>query len=212
MLVIRKSVLTLVAISDSQLPKMRYSPSAVLTPANLLTILRLVVSIPFLLWLYNNPSGWVVWGAFALLAASDIVDGIIARKNGPTTFGAFFDPLADKVLAIGGFLVFALLGYYPWIPLIIMAFREIAVSLARFVLAKYKISLPARKLGKIKTFVQLSAVGLPMLPPFYEFRTFNIGVLWFACALSIISGIDLLLHAQREVHDKNIHLGDPFPS
>ena len=197
---------------DSQIPKFRYSTSTVLTPANFLTILRLFVSVPFLFWLYENPSGWFVWGAFCILALSDIVDGIIARKNGPTTFGAFFDPLADKVLAIGGFLVFALLGYYLWIPLAIMAFREIAVSLARSVLSRYKISLPARKLGKAKTFVQLSAVGLPMIPPMYEFRTFNLGILWFACALSIISGIDLLLHAQREVHDKNIHLGDPFPS
>lgn len=195
---------------DSQIPKFRYSTSAVLTPANFLTILRLFVSVPFLFWLYENPSGWFVWGAFCILALSDIVDGIIARKNGPTTFGAFFDPLADKVLAIGGFLVFALLGYYLWIPLAIMAFREIAVSLARSVLSRYKISLPARKLGKAKTFVQLSAVGLPMIPPMYEFRTFNLGILWFACALSIISGIDLLLHAQREVHDKNIHLGDPI--
>ena len=197
---------------DSLISKFRSSTSAVLTPANFLTILRLFVSVPFLFWLYENPSGWFVWGAFCILALSDIVDGIIARKNGPTTFGAFFDPLADKVLAIGGFLVFALLGYYLWIPLAIMAFREIAVSLARSVLSRYKISLPARKLGKAKTFVQLSAVGLPMIPPMYEFRTFNLGILWFACALSIISGIDFLLHAQREVHDKNIHLGDPFPS
>ena len=123
---------------DSQIPKFRYSTSAVLTPANFLTILRLFVSVPFLFWLYENPSGWFVWGAFCILALSDIVDGIIARKNGPTTFGAFFDPLADKVLAIGGFLVFALLGYYLWIPLAIMAFREIAVSLARSDVEKYK--------------------------------------------------------------------------
>lgn len=199
-------------ISKDQKPILRYSPSAVLTPANFLTIFRLIVSIPFLFWLYENPSSWLVWGAFVLLAASDVVDGIIARKNGTTSFGAFFDPLADKVLAIGGFLVFALLGYYLWIPLAIMAFREIAVSLARSVLSRYKISLPARKLGKIKTFVQLSAVGLPMMPPMYDFRTFNLGVLWFACAMSVISGVDLLLHAQKEVHDKNIHLGDPFPT
>lgn len=202
----------MMAVSDSSFPKMRYSASAVWTPANFLTIARLIASVPFLFWLYDVQSGWLVWFTFTLLALSDVVDGIIARKNGPTTFGAFFDPLADKVLAIGGFLVFALLGYYLWIPLIIMAFREIAVSLARSILSRYKISLPARKLGKAKTFVQLCAVGLPMLPPIHEFRIFNLSVLWFACFLSAVSGIDLLVHAQREVHEKNIHIGDPFPN
>lgn len=193
-------------------PRYRYSSSALMTPANILTIVRLVASIPFLIWLYYDQSGWLIWLAFFILSISDVVDGIIARRNGPTTFGAFFDPLADKVLAIGSFFVFGMQGIYMWLPILIMAFREVAVSLARSVLSKYKISLPARKLGKAKTFAQLCAVGFPMFPPFVNFNTFNDTVLWVACALSVLSGIDLLVHAQREVHDKNIHLGDPFPT
>jgi|JI10StandDraft_1071094.scaffolds.fasta_scaffold418116_2 CDP-diacylglycerol--glycerol-3-phosphate 3-phosphatidyltransferase len=190
----------------------RYSPSAVVTPANILTILRLVASVPFLFWLYYEQSGWMVGSAFIVLAMSDVVDGIIARRNGPTTFGAFFDPLADKVLAIGAFLVYGIRGDYIWIPIIIMAFREIAVSGARSILSRYKISLPARQLGKLKTFLQLSAVGIPMLPPFAQYHSFHLGLLWSACALSVISGIDLFVHAQREVQAKDIHIGDPFPS
>ncbi|MFN8015611.1 MAG: CDP-diacylglycerol--glycerol-3-phosphate 3-phosphatidyltransferase [Acidimicrobiia bacterium] len=184
----------------------KYSKSALVTPANILTVSRLVVSIPFLIWLYFENSGWLIWFVFFLLSISDLVDGVIARKNGPTTFGAFFDPLADKVLAIGGFVVYGLRGYYIWLPIIIMAFREVLVSVSRSVLSKYKISLPARSLGKVKTFLQLCAVGFPMFPPIEDFKTFHNYTLWAACILSVVSGIDLLVHAQKEVQEKNIHI------
>lgn len=191
--------------------RFKYSSSAVWTPANLLTLFRLCATFPFLVWMYYEESGWLLWAAFTILALSDVVDGIIARRIGTTTFGAFFDPMADKVLAIGGFVVLATGSYYSWIPILIMAFREVAVSMARSVLSRYQISLPARPLGKAKTFVQLSAVGAPLFPPLDQFQTFNQGVLWVACALSVISGIDLFVNAQREVQEKNIHIGDPFP-
>lgn len=191
--------------------RFKYSSSAVWTPANLLTLFRLLATFPFLAWMYYEKSGWLLWIAFFILAMSDVADGIIARRVGTTTFGAFFDPLADKVLAIGGFVILASSSYYSWVPIIIMAFREVAVSLARSVLSRYQISLPARPLGKAKTFVQLCAVGFPLFPPLDQFHGFNIAVLWTACALSVISGIDLFVHAQREVQEKNIHIGDPFP-
>ena len=192
--------------------RFRYSSTAVMTPANVLTLVRLVASVPFLVWMYYEQSGWLVWTAFFILSMSDVVDGVIARRIGPTTFGAFFDPFADKVLAIGAFVVYGIRGDYIWIPIIIMAIREVAVSGARSVLSRYRISLPARSLGKAKTFLQLCAVGAPMFPPLHNLHTFHLGILWAACALSVISGIDLFLHAQREVQEKNIHLGDPFPA
>lgn len=162
--------------------------------------------------MYYSDASWILWAAFFLVSASDYIDGVIARKAGPTTFGAFFDPLADKVLALGGFIVFGMKGYYPWLPIVIMGLREIGVSGARSILAKYKISLPARKLGKAKTFIQLLAVGFPIFPPTADLRTFNICILWIACLLSVVSGIDLFLNAQKEVQEKNIHIGDPFPT
>lgn len=192
--------------------KYRYKSSDFKTPANFLTLFRLVASIPFLFWMYKVEHGWIIWSVYFILCLSDYVDGIIARRAGPTTSGAFLDPLADKVLAIGGFLVLGLKGYYSWIPIIIMAIREVSVSAARSILARYRISLPARKLGKAKTLIQLIAVGLPIWPPLADYKGFNDAFLWFACALSVISGIDLFIHAQKEVQDKNIHIGDPFPS
>ncbi len=189
----------------------KYKSSDRLTPANILTFFRMALSIPFLIWMYYVESGWLIWAAFFLIAGSDYIDGIMARKDGPTTSGAFLDPLADKILAMGGFLVLGLRGYYLWIPIIVMAIRELLVSLSRTILARYKISLPSRKLGKAKTFVQLCAVGFPLFPPLAPYYDFHVGVLWLACALSVISGIDLWINAKREVQEADIHLGDPFP-
>lgn len=190
----------------------KYSSSAVLTPANVLTFMRLIVSIPLLVWMYYEHSGWLVWLAFTVVAMSDVVDGALARRIGVTTSGAFLDPLADKVLAMGAFVVYGMRGYYLWIPIIIMLVREVAVSLARSVLSRYKISLPARKLGKAKTFAQLCAVGFPLFPPIEQFHDFHNVILWLACVLSVVSGIDLFVHAQREVQERDIHIGDPFPT
>lgn len=186
--------------------------ATVFNPANALSIARLVASVPLLVWMYYQHSGWLIWAVFFTISMSDLIDGYIARRIGPTAFGAFFDPLADKVLAIGGFAVYGLRNYYLWAPILIMAFREVAVSVARSILARYKISLPARKLGKMKTFTQLCAVGFPLFPPIESLHTMHNIVLWCACALSVISGIDLFVNAQREVQDKNIHIGDPFPT
>lgn len=192
--------------SDKEPRVFKYSPSDKMTPANMLTLVRLALSFPFLVWMYSQESGWLLWSAFALLALSDVIDGIWARRAGPTTSGAFLDPLADKILAMGGFIVLGLNGYYIWLPIIIMAAREISVSIARSVLARYKISLPARKLGKAKTLVQLLAVGFPIWPPLAEYNGFNEAFLWFAAALSVISGIDLFVNAKREVQEKQTEL------
>ena len=177
----------------------KYSSSAIMTPANILTFARLILSFPFLFWLYKQQSGWLLFVSFFVLSASDYVDGIIARKNGPTTSGAFLGPLADKILAIGGFIVLGMRDYYAWLPIIIMRMREGGVSVARTVLSKYKISLPARKLGKAKTLVQLLAVGLVIFPPLDDYTNFHSVLLWSACTLSVVSGIDLFINAQRAV-------------
>lgn len=181
----------------------KYSSSAIVTPANILTFARLVLTLPFLFWLYKTQSGWLLWLAFFVLSASDIVDGHIARKNGPTTSGAFLDPLADKILALGCFVVLAWRGYYAWLPIIIMGVREVSVSIARSLLSKANISLPARKLGKLKTLVQLLAVGLVMFPPSDDLPNFHGFLLWTATVLSVISGIDLFVNASRAVEENN---------
>ena len=76
--------------------------------------------------------------------------------------------------------------------------REVGVSMYRSYAARRGISLPARKLGKWKAFFQFLAVGVVLLPPTYEWATFHDILLWFAVALSVVSGLDIIISGQRQ--------------
>lgn len=77
-----------------------------LTLANLVTILRILLILPFVLCLmqeghpeYGNAMRWAALGIFLIMAASDALDGYLARiKKQTTALGAFLDPLADKLM------------------------------------------------------------------------------------------------------------------
>ena len=86
-----------------------YGPSAIATPANYVTMLRILVSPLLFAMISDNPSGWLVWALWTALALTDGVDGWIARRHGTTRSGAFLDPLADKVLVLGALYVVAAL-------------------------------------------------------------------------------------------------------
>ena len=78
-----------------------YGESALLTPANMLTASRLLVAPLFIyLIVFDRISWWTALVGF-LAAMSDYFDGIVARRHGTTTSGAFLDPLADKVIVLG---------------------------------------------------------------------------------------------------------------
>ena len=79
----------------------KFSESAIKTPANAVTFLRLLFAIPVLVWILDE--GHATWGTFAgwsVLWVTDGLDGWLARRDGTTRSGAFLDPLADKALVL----------------------------------------------------------------------------------------------------------------
>ncbi len=97
----------------------------------------------------------VVWGAtwfnFAvgfIFAASDGLDGYIARRQGTTRSGAFLDPLADKALVLGAMVTLASEGTLPWLPVVLIALREVGMQLYRSWAARRGVSIPAREFGE----------------------------------------------------------------
>jgi CDP-diacylglycerol---glycerol-3-phosphate 3-phosphatidyltransferase len=174
-----------------------FGPSALATPANALTMARLlatpVIIVMVVLW---GPS----WAAFLLalaVAASDGVDGWIARRQGTTRSGAFLDPLADKAVVLGVLVVLAVQDRVGWIPVVIIAAREIAMQAYRSVLGRRGVSVPARPSAKVKTLVQDAAVCLLLLPPVAPHRVLTDVVLWIATLLTVVTGIQYLLDARR---------------
>lgn len=177
----------------------RFSESAIKTPANAITLLRLLFAIPVLVWILDE--GHSTWGTFSgwmVLWVTDGLDGWLARRDGTTRSGAFLDPLADKVLVLGGFIALAIRGDYAWVPVAIVVARELLVSLYRTLEGRRGISLPARKLGKWKANVQFLAVAIVLFPPTSDVGWLQDVALWAAVAMSVISAVDLFAAARRQ--------------
>ena len=126
--------------------------------------MRLLATLPVLILIVRLGVSWGAALAWAAVASTDFLDGWIARRQGATTSGAFLDPLADKVLVLGALAALAATGLASWIPVLLIAGREVAVSAYRSVVARNGISVPARPLAKCKTAAQDLAVGLILLP------------------------------------------------
>jgi len=171
----------------------KFSETAIRTPANAVTLLRLLFSIPLLVWILDK--GQATWGTFTswmLLWLTDGLDGWLARRDGTTRSGAFLDPLADKILVLGGFIALAINGDFAWVPVGIVAGREVAVSAYRIFEGRRGYSLPSRRLGKWKANVQFLAVALVLFPPTSDDGGLHEVALWTAVAFSVVSAIDLL--------------------
>lgn len=180
----------------------RFGEGAILTPANLITIARLLLAVPTVLLIADQGSSWLTVSLWFVLACTDRLDGWVARRDGTTRSGAFLDPLADKFLVIGGFAALGIRGDFSWIAVAIVAVREIGISMYRSFAARRGISLPAQPMGKWKAFFQFLAVGAVLLPWTYEWATVHDVILWIAVTLTVVSALDILRHGwkQRDSH------------
>jgi len=176
----------------------KFEPSALATPANAITIVRLLATPPILFLIVHLGVSWGAALAWAAIASTDFLDGWVARRQGATTSGAFLDPLADKVLVLGALGALASTGLVSWVPVLLIAGREVAVSGYRSVVARHGVSVPARPLAKLKTAAQDLAVGL-ILMPLTGLHHPGIGqtVLWVSVALALVSGAQYLLDSRR---------------
>ncbi len=175
----------------------RFGPSALLTPANLVTTLRFALTIPLLRIIAAEGVSWRATVGWVILACTDGLDGWLARRDGTTRSGAFLDPLADKFLAIGGLSALAAKAIFPWVAVGLIAVREVGVSAYRTAAGRRGVSLPARQLGKMKTVFQLVAVGVALCPSTAEPAGLALSILWVAVALTVVSGLDIVVSAQR---------------
>ncbi len=171
----------------------RYGPGALLTPANFITILRLVLSPLLLVMIVEEPTSWAAAVFWTVLAFTDGIDGYLARKHGTTRSGAFLDPLADKVLVLGALFALVAAGRFWIVPVALIAVREVAISVYRTQLGRQGLAVPARTLGKIKTVVQEFAVAAALFPITGSYHLAASIILWIAVALTWVSGTQYLL-------------------
>lgn len=165
--------------------------------ANQLTLLRILL-IPLIVVVFYLPYEWrypLASGIFCLAAITDWFDGWVARTYDQTTpFGAFLDPVADKLMVAAALVLLVEVHATPWfaVPAIVIIGREIVISALREWMAELgkRASVAVSVIGKFKTAAQMAAIILllfdnPQEPTFLT----NIGyvLLYVAAALTLWS-------------------------
>ena len=158
-----------------------------MTLANRLTLLRAGLIIPFAIVALNDQR-LVAGLLFAVAAATDLLDGFVARRmQEETMLGKVLDPIADKMLTITALLVLVAMGTLSgWLlaAAIAIAMREVWVTGLREGLVAGGGELPVSALAKGKTAVQLLALFVLTLSD----SLLGYGLFWAATALTLVTG------------------------
>jgi len=184
---------------------------------NALTILRIVL-VPVYAVLFvlpNDTARLIAFLVFATASVSDWLDGFAARKlKAGSDFGRMLDPIADKVLIAVALMLLVAEGTFNrqnpdtgdstfsllrLVPALIILSREILVSGLREFLASTRVSMPVTAVAKIKTAVQMIAIGTMILTPLAtkhfpgipgkSYMAVAYFLLWGAAALTVYTGV-----------------------
>jgi len=194
-------------IQSAQAPERKGEIMAKMNLPNKLTILRMIMIVPFIIILLGGEKGWfgtnrlisdfTAMIIFIVASLTDLVDGKIARKrNLVTNFGKFMDPLADKLLVCAALIALVEMKRIPsWVVIVIIS-REFIISGFRLIASDNNVVIAASYWGKFKTTFQMIMVclmiaNLGVLFPWIQVITDVI--MWIALALTIISLVDYLV-------------------
>lgn len=192
---------------------------------NKLTVGRIFL-VPFFVaaMLINFPCNYIAAIViFVIASITDMMDGKIARKrNLITDFGRFADPLADKILVLSALLCFVQNGLCGCVPVIIVLFREFAVTSIRLIAASKGKVVAANIWGKIKTVSQMVAIitillmqfilSLPDIGVQLDVNFFLIfsdavpliseALVWISTIFAIISGVIYVYRNRQFIEEK----------
>ena len=162
---------------------------------NVLTISRLGFAVVLVYLLSLNSLIGNIWSAIFFIIASltDFYDGYLAKKKGLiSNFGKIMDPIADKILMLSIFSVLAYMGVIDWWMVILIAIREILVTVDRLWSMYQGHILAAEHFGKIKTISQMTTVGVILLYLILEQASFSHK--WFYQIQNVyLGGINILM-------------------
>lgn len=170
-----------------------------LTFPNLLTIFRILLT-PAIVALLLAERIELAFYLFAFAACTDFIDGWYAKNFGvQTRFGAFLDPLADKILTISVYLWLGLAELVPnWIVVLIIS-REVFILLGMLItwIAFGKLWVAPLAIGKLTTFAQLSLVGLVLMNSLFGVVMgidINLLVYWGIYVVSVLTLLSVLIY------------------
>lgn len=172
---------------------------------NVVSLFRIAVApvLAVLILADTRPSSFLAAGIFVVAAATDGLDGYLARRyRAATQTGQWLDPLADKILVSTPLVILAAMGEFPWWAAVVIVVREIGISLLRAYLGFRGRSMPASRGAKVKTTLQLIAVTLYILPLGEGADAVKLSALAAAVLLTVATGVaygvDAWAWARRE--------------
>ena len=163
---------------------------------NKLTVLRMIMIVPFVFFMLTNMAGdmskWIALALFVIASLTDLLDGKIARKyNLVTNFGKFMDPLADKLLVCAAMICLIEMGKIPsWVVIIIIS-REFIISGFRLIASDNGVVIAASYWGKFKTVFQMVMIIL-MIADIAVLHVVTQVIMWIALILTVVSLVDYL--------------------
>jgi CDP-diacylglycerol--glycerol-3-phosphate 3-phosphatidyltransferase len=174
----------------------------VVNAANALTIVRIVlipVFVALVIISEMTSPGWRIGAAvaFGIASATDFVDGYIARRfELVTSFGKVADPIADKALTGTALLLLSAYGALPWWVTLVILIREWGITAMRFGVLKYGV-IPASRGGKLKTVLQIVAIGWYLLPFPHPWDRVGPVLMGAAVIVTMVTGVDYVIAAYR---------------
>jgi cardiolipin synthase len=178
---------------------------SILTAANQLTLLRMLLIPVFVLFILYGYHGWALL-TFLVAGATDMLDGLIARLlRQPTTLGAWLDPMADKLLLVTTFVVLTLPGLglanrLPvWLTVLVIS-RDVAIVLtvAVFNLAIARRTFRPSFLGKLATLIYILTGAVALYANYRGGRSVTFSVLVYAAGIiTVVSGAHYVWRVTR---------------
>ena len=189
---------------------------------NLLTWLRIIL-IPLMVGVFYLPEGWITplqadmlaASFFGIAAITDWLDGYLARKLGQTSaFGAFLDPVADKLMVAAALIVLVDLGRAAPLVAVIIIGREITISALREWMAQIgkSASVAVSYAGKLKTTMQMIAIMLLLYYqplPGIDTLLWGTVLIWIAALLTLGSMLYYLKMAALALRAKKVIVEPP---
>jgi cardiolipin synthase (CMP-forming) len=177
----------------------------VFTPANQITLLRMLLIPAFVILVLYGYLGWALV-VFACAGITDALDGLIARRSGQkSTLGAWLDPMADKLLALSTFVVLTLPGLnlanrLPiWLTVLIIS-RDVVIVLTVAIvnLAIGRRTFQPSMYGKIATATYMFTAVFAMFFNYLGYHSVIVDLfVWASLAITLVSSMHYIWHAAR---------------
>ncbi len=182
---------------------------SILTTANQLTLLRMLLIPLFVILVLYEHAGWALV-VFVVAGITDGLDGLIARlSNQRTSLGAWLDPMADKLLLVTTFIVLSLpgTGFVNRVPLwltVLVITRDVGIVLTVTVvnLAVGPRTFRPSPYGKVATATYIATVTAVLFFNYLGRHSVLVDIaVWASLALTLVSGLHYVAHARRIINE-----------